>query len=110
MQTPLVIVAILTPPIGSIDVFREYETKAAAVIARHGGVIERTIVEEPSEPGKPVREVHVVTFPGLEAFHRSRAGPDLASLADMRAACIAHTELLLGRDGPDYMAVSKGAQ
>ena len=106
-QNPLVIVAILTPHSGSMEIFREYETKAAVVIARHGGVIERTVIEEPSEPAKPIREVHVVTFPNLEAFHSYRTDPDFASLADMRLASIAHTELLFGRDGPDYMALSK---
>jgi uncharacterized protein (DUF1330 family) len=106
-QNSVVIVAILTPHSGCMDIFREYETKAALVMTRHGGAIERTVVEEASEPAKPIREVHVVTFPDLEAFHRYRADPDLASLADMRAASIAHTELLFGREGPDYMALSK---
>jgi uncharacterized protein (DUF1330 family) len=102
-----VIVAILTPHGGSMEIFREYETKAAVVIARHGGAIERTVIEEPSEPGKPIREVHIVTFPDLKAFHSYRADPDFTSLADLRAASIAHTELLFGREGPDYMALSK---
>jgi len=104
---PLVIVAILTPHSDAMDMFREYETKAAVVIARHGGAIERTVIEEPSEPGKPIREIHVVTFPGVEAFHNYRADPDFASLGDMREASIAHTELLFGREGPNYMALSK---
>src|SRR5262245_23656404 len=106
-RTPLVIVAILTPHSGSMEVFRAYETKAARILARYGGVIERTVVEEASKPEKPIREVHVVTFPDLEAFDSYRADPDLASLAAMRVASIAHTELLLGHDGPDYMSLCK---
>jgi uncharacterized protein (DUF1330 family) len=106
-QERLVIVAILTPRSGFIENFREYETKAAVVIGRHGGVIERTVIVEPSEPGKPTREVHVITFPDLEAFHSYRADPDFASLTDMRVASIAHSELLFGRAGPDYMALSR---
>jgi hypothetical protein len=90
--------------------FREYETKAAVVISRHGGAIERTVVEEPSGPEKPMREVHVLTFPGLEAFDSYRADPDLALLAGMRAASIAHTEVLIGREGPDYMGLSKAVE
>src|SRR5262245_20353057 len=93
-RSPLLIVAILTPHSGSMEIFREYETKAACILARYGGAIERTIVEEASSPEKPMREVHVVTFPDSEAFDRYRADPDLASLASMRAASIAHTELL----------------
>ncbi|MBI2690248.1 MAG: hypothetical protein HYX27_28410 [Acidobacteria bacterium] len=108
-QRPFVIVAILTPRTGSMESFREYETKAAVIIAGHGGVIERTVIEEPSAPEKPIREVHVVTFPDSEAFHSYRADPALAALADMRVASIAHTELLCGREGPDYMALSKDA-
>ena len=104
---PLLIVAILTPHPGSQAIFHEYETKAAVLMARHGGAIERTIVEEPAEPGKPIREVHIVTFPNLEAFNNYRTDPDLTSLAEMRKTSIAHTELLFGQQGPDYMALSK---
>ena len=82
-----------------MEAFRAYESKAAAIMARYGGVIERTIIEEPTDADKPVREVHLITFPDLDAFHRYRADPELAALADARAACIAHTELLIGRDG-----------
>jgi uncharacterized protein (DUF1330 family) len=106
-QNPLLIVAILTPCSDSMEIFREYETKAAIIMAHHGGTVERTVVEEPSKPDRPIREVHFVSFPDLEAFQNYRSDPDLASLADMRAASIAHTELLFGREGPDYMALSK---
>jgi uncharacterized protein (DUF1330 family) len=106
-QQPLVIVAILTLRRGSLETFREYETRAAVIIARHGGSIERTVIEEPYGPDEPIREVHVVTFPDLKAFHTYRADPDLASLSDLRISSITHTELLFGREGPDYMALSK---
>jgi uncharacterized protein (DUF1330 family) len=106
-QNRCLIVAILTPHNGSLEIFREYETKASIVMARHGGAIERTVVEETSEPDRPVREVHVVSFPDLQAFQSYCSDPDLASLAQMRTASIAHTELLFGREGPDYMALSK---
>ena len=106
-RTPLVIVAILTPHSGSTEIFREYETKAARILARHGGVIERTVVEQTSGLEKPGREVHVITFPDLESFDSYGADPDLASLAGMRVLSIAHTELLFGRDGPDYMSLCK---
>jgi uncharacterized protein (DUF1330 family) len=100
----LVIVAILTPRSGSMEIFREYETKAARIVARHGGAIERTVVEEAAQPGS-IREVHVVCFPDSAAFANYRADPDLASLAALRDAAIAQTELLFGRDGPDYMSL-----
>jgi uncharacterized protein (DUF1330 family) len=103
------IIAILTPRSDSVEIFREYETSAAVVIARHGGSIERTIVEEPSGTDKPIREAHVVSFPNFEAFQSYRTDPDLAALSGMRLASIAHTELLFGREGPDYMALSDKA-
>ena len=103
----LVIVAILTPRLGSMEIFREYETKAARIVARHGGAIERTVVEEAAQPGSPIREVHMVCFPDSAAFANYRADPDLASLAALRDAAIAHTELLFGRDGPDYMSLCR---
>jgi hypothetical protein len=43
-------------------------------------VIERTVIAERSEPGKSIREVRLITFPNLEAFHSYRADADLASL------------------------------
>ena len=76
-----------------------------SILARHGGAIERAYIEEPSEPGKPIREVHVVRFGDAAAFQRYRADPDLAALGEMRAASIAHTELLFVREGPDYMGL-----
>lgn len=96
------IVAILTPRRGALEQFRAYEAKAAGIMARYEGRIQRTVVvnEQP-----PMREVHIVSFPDLDAFQRYRTDPDLAALAEVRAACIEHTELLLGREGPDYMAL-----
>ena len=56
-----------------METLREYEKKAAVVIGGHGRVIERTVIVEPSEPGKSIREVHL----------------GLASLAVMRVASMA---------------------
>jgi hypothetical protein len=56
----LAIVAILTVRNGALELFRDYESKAAAVMARYGGAIERTFVEDVAYPEQPVREVHVV--------------------------------------------------
>ena len=106
-QESLLVIAILTPRRdGATSTFREYETRAALIMARHGGRIERTVVEEPGEPGTVPREVHLIRFPDRNAFDRYRADPDLAALAAMRLASIAHTELLFGREGPDYTVAS----
>ena len=101
-NAPLVIVAILTPRPGALELFREYETRAARILKRYGGAVERTVVEEDGGAGTPAREVHVITLPDRAAFDRYRTDPELASLSGMRAAAIFRTELLLGRAGPDY--------
>lgn len=99
----LLVVAILTPRADALEAFREYECKAARILARHGAAIERTILENPSASGAPLREVHIISFPDSSAFDRYRVDPELAALATMRDSCIAHTEVMLGQAGPDYM-------
>ena len=98
----VLIVAILTPHRGALHLFHQYEQKAAAIMMDYGGALEQTITEEPARPGELAREIHVVSFPDWEAFERYRADPGLLALAGMRSASIAHTELLIGRDGPEY--------
>jgi uncharacterized protein (DUF1330 family) len=102
-ESTLLVVAILTPRADALQVFREYEFKAARILARHGAAIARTIVEDPSAPGSLLREIHIVTFPDAAAFDRYRADPELAGLAARRNSCIAHTQLIFGHSGPDYM-------
>jgi hypothetical protein len=96
----MVLVAILTVPVAAAAEFRDFERRAAVVLARHGGRIEQTVVV----PGDATvfREVHVVRFPGPQAFAAYRADPDLAALASTRARVVTHTELLAGEDGPRY--------
>jgi uncharacterized protein (DUF1330 family) len=103
----LIIVAILTLHTGTIESFREYETKAARILSKYGGVIERTVVIEAPSPDERMREVHLLSFPNQESFTRYRSDPDLAALASLRATSIAHTEVLFGREGPDYHALSQ---
>ena len=43
---------------GAADQFREFETMAARILARYGGVIERTVTVEPSATQEQ-REVHL---------------------------------------------------
>ncbi|MBL8222576.1 MAG: DUF1330 domain-containing protein [Bryobacterales bacterium] len=91
------VVAILTPKPEAWDLFREYETKAAAILARYGARIVQSIVDEPR-----TREVHLIAFPSREAFQHYRADVELASLATLREASITHTEVIIGHDGPTY--------
>ena len=98
----LLIVAILTIHSGADDSLREYETEAARIMAKYGGVIERTMVVEPPAAEERMREVHLLSFPNHDAFARYRADADLSALAGLRLSCIAHTEILFGREGPNY--------
>lgn len=70
--------------------FEAFEGKAATIMARHGGKIERAIrLENPSDD-RPF-EVHVLTFPDAQAFAAYRADPALTALAEMRQQVIART-------------------
>ena len=86
------VVAILTPQDGARDLFEAYEQKAAQIMARHGGHIDRVI----TEATPPQREVHFVYFPSRQAFDGYRTDPDLVALASQRAAAIAATDLIIG--------------
>ena len=97
----LTLVAILTVRRDHIAAFHRFEHAAAAIMARHGGAIERSVaVDEPS--AEHYREVHVVTFPDAASFAAYRADPALAALASLREQAIVATELLLGEDSPSY--------
>ena len=96
------LVATMTVRPEAAEAFRTYERRAAAVIARYGGAIERVIVVPADETGGPFREVHVVTFPDAAAWAAYRADSELADAAGLRASAVLHTEVLIGTDGPGY--------
>lgn len=97
----MTIVAIISVRAGKIDVFREYEHRAVAIMARYGGAIERTVVID--EGGADlIREVHIVTFPDGASFDAYRADAELQELTDVRAEAVMETQLMIGHDGPAY--------
>jgi uncharacterized protein (DUF1330 family) len=98
-----VVVATITVHADAADDFRQFERQAAAIMERHGGRIERTVVAEGS-PGE-LTEVHVVAFPGTDAFAAYRSDPALAELAQLREASVISTTVVVGTDGPNYHAV-----
>lgn len=89
-----------------IEVFEAYERKAARIMARYGGVIERTIrcaqATGAAEAGP--FEIHLLRFPDAAAFDRYRADPELAGLSGEREHAISRTEVVVGTAGPDYGA------
>jgi antibiotic biosynthesis monooxygenase (ABM) superfamily enzyme len=94
------IVAIMTVRRAALETFRAFEREAAAVMATHGGRIERTIVV----PGDAdvLKEIHVVTFPHEQAYAAYRGDDRRRALAPLRDESVVHTEVLIGEDGPRY--------
>ena len=85
-----------------LEDFRAFERHAAAVMADHGGCLERTVVAPVEGRADLFAEVHVVTFPGEAAFAAYRADPRLSALAHLRDGAVVGTEILVGEDGPSY--------
>jgi uncharacterized protein (DUF1330 family) len=98
----MTLVVILTVRRDALEAFRTFEHHAAAVMADHGGRIERTVVVAPAETPDRVKEVHVVTFPDAVAWRGYRADARLAAVSHLREASVLDTEVLVGEDGPDY--------
>ncbi|WP_437590159.1 DUF1330 domain-containing protein [Sorangium sp. So ce1000] len=99
----MTLVVILTVRCEALDTFRAYETRAAAVMARYGGAIERTVVTAPDGAGL-TKEIHIITFPDEQAFSAYRRDAELGAVAHLRDASVVHTEILRGEEGPDYHA------
>lgn len=100
----LLLVSLFIHP-GQEAAFRRFEAAAAAIMARHGGRIERVIRPLPGVGGAPPpHEIHLISFPDARAFAAYRADAALAALAPLRAAAIARTEIVTGRPGEPYEA------
>jgi uncharacterized protein (DUF1330 family) len=98
-----VVVSIWIQP-GRMMEFENFERKAFQIMSRHGGASERVIRiagRTSSLEGQPF-EMHVLTFPSVEAFNAYRGDPELLDLAKERHAAISRTEILLGTEGPQY--------
>jgi hypothetical protein len=95
-------VVTLTVRRAQLAAFRAFERRAAAVMARHGGAIERSVVVAAARPGGHLRELHVVTFPNQAALAAYRSDAALQAVAHLREASVVKTQVLVGEDGPDY--------
>ena len=98
----MTLVATLRVRRDRLEDFRAFERHAAAVMADHGGRIERTVVAPIEDRADLLAEVHVVTFPGEAAFASYRADPRLRALAHLRDGAVVGSEVLIGEDGPSY--------
>jgi hypothetical protein len=102
----MTLVVILTVRSEALDKFRTFEKKAATVMARYGGAIERTVVVSPASPRSPIKEIQIVTFPSEQAFGAYQKDEDLTRLAHLRQESVVQTEIMVGEDGPNYGATN----
>jgi quinol monooxygenase YgiN len=98
----IVLLATLTVHPDKVDAFHDYERRAARVMAKHGGRIERVVVLEPDPEDRFYRETHVVTFRDRAALAAYRDDADFQALAALRESCILATAIRYGTAGEDY--------
>jgi antibiotic biosynthesis monooxygenase (ABM) superfamily enzyme len=84
--------------------FEAYERKVCRIMARYGGVIERTIrpARTVSQESGPPFEIHVLRFQSQALYEAYRADSERAALSEERVATITHSEALVGIAGPTY--------
>ena len=104
MNSGLLLVASLFIHPGREVEFRQFETEAARIMKKYGGQIKQVIRPTVAgQPGPSPHEIHIVSFPSLESFEAYRGDPDLATLAPLRQAAIARTEVIIGEEGEPYL-------
>ncbi len=104
MSQPFVLIVEIWIVQGQRAEFESFEAKAAEIMARHGGRIERRLAMRDGAVGNPPDEVHLVTFPGREAYESYRSDPALVPLVEQRARAIQRTVIREGADMPPFGA------
>ena len=104
VTSPIYVVVSLWIENGSIAAFEAYERKAAKIMKRYGGSIERAIRLSPNaeQPNQPF-EVHLVRFPGHEMFVGYSLDSELKALSSERNAAIAKSVVVMGYENPPYV-------
>ena len=103
----IVLLATLTVHPDRVDVFHDFERRAAKIMAKHGGRIERAIVLDQDPEDHYYRECHVVSFPDRAALAAYRDDADFKALASLRESCILATAIRYGTAGEDYHGSSE---
>ena len=78
----MLLVATMTVRREAVEDFRAFERRAATIMAKYGGVIERTIVAD--DGSAPLQEVQVVRFPDERALAAYQADEGLQRIAPLR--------------------------
>jgi uncharacterized protein (DUF1330 family) len=89
---------------GASAEFEAYERKAARIMRKYGGSIEKVVRVGQEGLSENPFEIHVVSFPDQEKFAAYRADGEVASLAADREAVILKTVVVSGTVGPAYAA------
>jgi uncharacterized protein (DUF1330 family) len=103
----MMLVVILTVKRAELSTFRDFERQAAGIMAAHGGRIERVVELEATAEQETFKEVHLVRFTDADSFAAYRNDERLIALAPLRTRAIISTEILKGKDGPDYGALAQ---
>ena len=98
----MILVAMLTVRRDSVEDFRAYERRVAAIMADYGAKIERTVVVQPDPHTDTFKEVHIVRFPSSDVRAAYREDARYVALAPIRERVVVSTDVLIGEDGPDY--------
>jgi uncharacterized protein (DUF1330 family) len=101
----MILLATLTVHPDRIEAFRDFERRAAKIMEKHGGRIERAIELAPDPEDHYYRETHIVSFPNPEALAAYRNDAAFKALAPDREACIMATAIRYGEEGPGYHGV-----
>ena len=102
MTKRLTIIAALYLHPGREAEFAKFETAAAEIMRRYGGILERRIGVAPSSGENLPYEVHILSFPDERSFQGYRTDPDLEVLRDLRALAIRETVLWFGTELAAY--------
>lgn len=78
-----------------VRAFEEFEREAAAIMASHGGRVERAFRTLHLQQDEPF-EIHLVVFRDEEAFEAYRSDARTLSLSERREQIIARTEIWRG--------------
>jgi len=103
VTSPIYVVASFWIENGSLAAFEAYERKAAKIMKRYGGSIERVVRlstngERPDQPF----EVHLVRFPSHEMFAGYCSDSELKALSSERNAAIAKSAIVVGHENLTY--------
>lgn len=83
--------------------FEAYERKVAGIMARYGGVIDRTIrPSRRSDTSDEPFEVHLLKFPNRDLYDAYLNDPERQSLSGERAGIVKDADTLVGTPGPAY--------